>query len=508
MSRAETPTLTQPIRDRDHVRGPDDAPVTLVQYSDFECPYCGDIYPIVRRLLNRVGTRLRLVFRHFPLTQQHPHAQQAAEAVEAASVQGRFWEMHDRLYENQDALGQDDLVRYAEQLDLDVNAFVEELTAGVYEERIHEDFLSGVRSGVNGTPTFFINGTRYDGPLEIDALLAEIADVGGFLDLQQSIEVEDQAFRETFDRSRRGAPASGEAVRDRFSVDEIYQRITATADEDIERSTRLLFFSGLAAGLSVGAAFLARAALTTAYPQNPMGIGNVLYPVGFIIIVLGGYQLFTENTLTPVTLVLTRLASLPQLLRLWAIVLAANVAGAGVIAFLFANTAVLDPAIAETASAIGEHAMDVSWSALFYKGAFAGGLVATMVWLAHAARDTLSRFLIVYIIMILIPVAGLFHCIVGACEVLYLVFEGRVAFVAAFTDFFVPVVLGNTLGGIVFVALVNYSMTETRRFPEHSQRRRELTWPEWIFGIRCWSWLQTKMEESPIIGEKKRQYER
>ncbi|WP_137287954.1 formate/nitrite transporter family protein [Natronorubrum halophilum] len=508
MSQTETTTLTLPVSERDHSRGSDDASVTLVQYSDFECPYCGDIYPIVRRLLNRVGTRLRLVFRHFPLTQQHSHAQQAAQAAEAAGAQGRFWEMHDLLYENQDALTRDDLVRYAERLDLDIDSFVTELETDAHEQRIQEDLLSGVQSGVNGTPTFFIDGTRYDGPLDLDSMLAEIADAGNFIDLEQSLKYENHEFRETIDRSRRGAPAAGEAVRDRFSADEIFQRVTATAGEEVGRSKRLLFFSGLAAGLSVGATFLARAALTAAYPDDPSGVGNLLYPIGFIIIVLGNYQLFTENTLTPVTLVLTRLASLPQLLRLWTIVLTANVIGAGVVAFILARTGVLDPAIAETASEFGEHAMSTSWSALFYKGVFAGGLVATMVWVVHAARDTISRFLIVYIIMILIPIAHLFHCIVGACEVLFLVFNGQAELLVAFSDFFVPVVLGNTVGGLVFVALVNYSMTETRRFPKQNQQRRELTWPEWLFGARLWTWVRTKKEESRGTEDKNRPADR
>ena len=278
--------------------------------------------------------------------------------------------------------------------------------------------------------------------------------------------------------------------------------MTATADEEIERSTRLLFFSGLAAGLSVGATFLARAAMTTAYPDS-VGMGNLLYPVGFVMIVIGSYQLFTENTLTPVTLVLTRLASVPQLLRLWGIVLAANVIGAGITAYLLARTGIFDPAVAETAHQFGEHAMGTTWSALFYKGVFAGGLVATMVWLVHAARETISRVLIVYSIMIIIPIADLFHCVVGACEVLYLVFVGAEGVVPVFTQFFVPVVLGNTVGGIVFVALVNFSMTENRRFPEHDRERFELSWFQWLFGMRLFRHLRERSDDSdgPTTGQ-------
>ncbi|SIQ85706.1 Formate/nitrite transporter FocA, FNT family [Haladaptatus litoreus] len=502
MSQTENSTLAVPVTERDRIRGPDDAPVTLVEYGDFECPYCGDFYPVVRRILNRVGTQIRFVFRHFPLTQQHPRAQKAAEAAEAAGAQGRFWDMYDLLYQRQDALAREDLVRYAEELDLDSRRFTDELDRGVHEERVREEYRSGLQSGVTGTPTFYINGERYDGPHEFEPMLAAIAAVGDLSDVKQSLQVENRELRETIDRSRRGAPAAGEAVRDRFSADEIFQRVTATADEEMERGTRLLFFSGLAAGLSVGATFLARAAMTTAYPES-VAMGNLLYPIGFVMIVIGGYQLFTENTLTPVTLVLTRLASVPQLFRLWAIVLAANVIGAGVSAFLLAKTGIFEPDVAETAYRFGEHAMHTSWSALFYKGIFAGGLVATMVWLVHAARETISRLLIVYAIMIIIPVADLFHCVVGACEVLFLVFIGSANVGTVFADFFVPVVLGNTLGGIVFVALVNFSMTENRRFPEHNRNRFELSWSEWLFGSRLREYLRER-EQGESSGEQAR----
>ena len=484
MSSARSSDVFPRITEQDHVRGSADAPVTVVQYGDFECPYCGDIYPVIRRIQNRIGRRLRLVFRHFPLSEQHPHAQQAAEAAEAAGAQGdeQFWRMHDLLYERQNALTTDDLEAYAADLGLDVDRFKRDLEEGTYQERVQEDFESGVRNGVNGTPTFFINGERYDGALEYEELLSAIAEAGNFRDILTALDSDNRALRETIDRSRRGAPAAGEAVRDRFSADEIFQRITATADEEIDRSARLLFFSGVAAGLGIGASFLARAAMTTAYPNDPVGLGNILYPIGFVFIVLGSYQLFTENTLTPVTLVLTRLASIPSLLRLWAIVLVANVVGAGIIAFFFARTGVFEPAIAETARSFGDHALHVPWWDLFYKGAAAGGLVASMVWLTHAARDTTTRFFIVFAIMFLIPASGLYHCVVGACEVLYMVFIGAASPIPAFTEFFLPVVLGNTLGGIGFVAIVNFSMTAERRFPDRDHRRLELSWGEWLFG--------------------------
>jgi protein-disulfide isomerase len=167
----EGPTLSIPVSDqRDHVLGPAAAPVTLVEYGDFECPYCGEAHGILQRLLADRGERVRLVFRNFPLTQVHPHAQHAAEAAESAAAQGRFWEMHDLLYERQAALGDDDLVAYAGELGLDVGRFQAELWKHVYADRIREDFMGGVRSGVNGTPTFFINGHRHEGAWDLRSL--------------------------------------------------------------------------------------------------------------------------------------------------------------------------------------------------------------------------------------------------------------------------------------------------------------------------------------------------
>jgi protein-disulfide isomerase len=167
--------LTLPVsEDRDHIQGPAEAAVTLVEYGDYECPYCGAAYPIIKEVQERMGERLRFVFRNFPITTSHTHAEQAAEAAEAAAAQGRFWEMHDLLYENQQHLGDEDLRAYAEKLGLEVEPFDEELTEHVHAERVREDFMSGVRSGVNGTPTFYINGMRHDDSYDVETLLAAL----------------------------------------------------------------------------------------------------------------------------------------------------------------------------------------------------------------------------------------------------------------------------------------------------------------------------------------------
>jgi protein-disulfide isomerase len=155
--------LTPPVGEQDHVAGPPDAPLTLVEYGDYECPYCRMAYPIVKAAQRELGDRLRFVFRNFPLAEIHPHARHAAQAAEAAAAQGKFWAMHDMLFEHQDALEDADLVRYAELLGLDADRVARELNAGTYAKRVRDDFRSGVRSGVNGTPTLFVNGERYEG---------------------------------------------------------------------------------------------------------------------------------------------------------------------------------------------------------------------------------------------------------------------------------------------------------------------------------------------------------
>ena len=167
--------LTLPVDEgRDHIQGPPSAPVTLVEYGDYECPYCGAAYPILKEVQERMAERLRFVFRNFPISTSHPHAEQAAEAAEAAAAQGRFWEMHDTLYENQNRLTDRDLHAYAVDLELDVHRFDRELAEQLHAGRVREDFMSGVRSGVNGTPTFYVNGARYDGSYDLETLLGAL----------------------------------------------------------------------------------------------------------------------------------------------------------------------------------------------------------------------------------------------------------------------------------------------------------------------------------------------
>jgi protein-disulfide isomerase len=155
--------------DHDHIRGPTNASVTVVEYGDFECPYCGQAEPVVRELLADFGD-LRYVWRHLPLTDVHPHAQLAAEATEAAAAQGAFWPMRDLLFTRQDALSGKDLVRYAEELGLDIERFREDLRTHAHARRVAGDVDSADLSGVSGTPTFFVNGQRHRGAYDIDTL--------------------------------------------------------------------------------------------------------------------------------------------------------------------------------------------------------------------------------------------------------------------------------------------------------------------------------------------------
>jgi protein-disulfide isomerase len=162
--------LTPAPGPRDHARGPADAPVTLVEYGDYECPYCGAAHPVVAALERRFGHRLRFIFRNFPLTQVHPHAQHAAEAAEAAAQAGKFWEMYDVIFEHQNAITDRDLADYAAAVGMDAAVITDALAAHTYAAHVRQDFMSGVRSGVSGTPTFFINGVKYDGDYDVGSL--------------------------------------------------------------------------------------------------------------------------------------------------------------------------------------------------------------------------------------------------------------------------------------------------------------------------------------------------
>ena len=165
------PKLSVPVNNQtDHIQGAENAPVQLVEYGDYQCPYCGSAYVVIKELQAQLGDKLSFVFRNFPLTEIHQHALPAALAAEAAGKQGKFWDMHDVLYENQNYLGNAALLEYAEQLGLDRQQFENDFSSQACMDKVQADFESGVRSGVNGTPSLYINGQKYQGEVELGAL--------------------------------------------------------------------------------------------------------------------------------------------------------------------------------------------------------------------------------------------------------------------------------------------------------------------------------------------------
>ena len=155
--------LSIPVGPDDHSRGPLDAKLTVVEYGDYQCPYCGQAYPIVEQLLSTFADSMRLIFRNLPLADMHPHAEAAAEMAAAVALQGKFWEIHDALYENQRDLSDASILRYVEGVGADVDEATKAVAGGGPRQRVETDFEGAIRSGANGTPTFFVNGVRYDG---------------------------------------------------------------------------------------------------------------------------------------------------------------------------------------------------------------------------------------------------------------------------------------------------------------------------------------------------------
>ncbi len=163
-----------PLRDDDHIRGGSDPEITLVEFGDYECPGCGEAYGVIRRIEAEMGEALRFVFRQFPYSRIHPHAELAAQAAESAGAQGRFWEMHDLLFQHQQALEFKNLIGYSKQLYLDTHQFKDDLKTEKYIERVRADFRTGVQNGVFGTPTIFLNGIRHNDNCDYDTLMAAI----------------------------------------------------------------------------------------------------------------------------------------------------------------------------------------------------------------------------------------------------------------------------------------------------------------------------------------------
>ena len=232
--------LADPVDpDRDHYRGPEAAPVTLVEYGDFQCPFCGQAEPVVRELLADFGD-VRYVWRHLPLTDVHPNAQMAAEASEAAAAQGRFWEMHDLLLAHQDALRPPDLARYAEELGLDVERFTDDLRRHEFAGRVAEDVDSADLSTVSGTPTFFVNDVRHQGAYDIETLSAAVRR-GSSASVDRGVDARSAAagFRRPGERERKArAPSDRDPRRDRRAVRATWPAFPAPRRERRTRPSR------------------------------------------------------------------------------------------------------------------------------------------------------------------------------------------------------------------------------------------------------------------------------
>ena len=293
----------------------------------------------------------------------------------------------------------------------------------------------------------------------------------------------EQGVRDAIERSESGAPATGAIVRDRFSADEVFQRIVAAADEEITSGTRELFFSSLAGGFAITITFLLYSSLTASTGGDPI-LSALLYPLGFIYIIIGGYQLYTENTLPPVALTLERLSSIPALVRHWLIVLAGNFAGGAIGAAALAWSGVFSPGAARAALEHAQHGIQTPTGTLFFKAVFAGLIVAGLVWMVYASQDTISQLVIVYMAFLAIPLGGLFHVVVSFTEMTYLALAGDLALTVGLTQFVVPVLLGNTVGGIVLVTVVNYFQTTENRLESARFEGvdRQLSIREWLFG--------------------------
>ena len=292
----------------------------------------------------------------------------------------------------------------------------------------------------------------------------------------------DESLRETVDRSGSGAPAGGHVIRDRFTADEIFQRIVVAADEEVVARSRKLVAGGLAAGFAITVTFLLYASLTAATDGDPI-LSALLYPLGFVFIILGDYQLYTENTLPPVTLVLERLASVPMLLRIWGLVLLGNFLGGGLGAIALSKTGVLSAESAMAAERVAAEAIATPWWALFMKAVVAGLIVAGVVWVDYSLRDGIARIVMVYLAFLAIPLGNLYHVVVSWTEMLYLVTESDLELMVGITEFVLPVLLGNSIGGVVLVTVVNYFQTTERRIATARKADiRPLSRREWLVG--------------------------
>lgn len=270
----------------------------------------------------------------------------------------------------------------------------------------------------------------------------------------------------------------GTILKDRFTTEDVFERIIQVADEEVYSKTSELFFSALAAGFAITLTFFLYASMYGATSGHPI-LKGLLYPLGFVYIVLGGYQLFTENTLPPVALVLERMTTIPAVLRVWGLVLLGNLVGGALGAIVLANTGVFTPEAAQAGITLAQSVLATPFADLFWKGVFAGFIVAGVVWLDYSARDTISRFILVYLAFMAIPLTGLKHVVITATEMVYLSITTGVSLLGSLFAGALPVLLGNIVGGVLLVTVVNYFQTPAY-LRNHPERRIGLK--KWLFG--------------------------
>jgi formate/nitrite transporter FocA (FNT family) len=268
----------------------------------------------------------------------------------------------------------------------------------------------------------------------------------------------------------------GSIISDRYIAEDIFERIILVADEEVSKGFRELFFSSLAAGFSITITVLLYASLSASM-QTKIAQA-MLYPLGFIFIILGNYQLFTENTLPPVVLILERMASIPALIYVWTVVLIGNLVGGFIGSLTLARTAVFSPEAQQAIIDIILGAFEYAPITLFFKALFAGVIVAGVVWLDFAARDTASRLILIYLAFLAIPLGGLYHVVTTATELGIAVLSGAAAITPSILYVLLPVLIGNTVGGVLFVTIVNYFQT-----PHYIQENpsRRLSFTDWLF---------------------------
>lgn len=269
----------------------------------------------------------------------------------------------------------------------------------------------------------------------------------------------------------------GSVLRDRYTAHDIFERILRAAGHEVKTGGRQLFFSALAAGFAITLTFYLYAVTTYETGGDPL-LSSLLYPLGFVYIILGGYQLYTENTLPPVALTVERLASLPSMFYVWGVVLAGNLVGGFIGAYGLARLSLFSEGARQAATNISLKALETGWWTLFHHGAIAGFIVAGLVWLDYAARDTTARFFQTYIAFFTISAANLNHSVVTAVEALFLYLTGSAALLPALSDLLLPVLIGNTIGGVFLVTMVNYFQT-----PDFIIQNKEgrLDWKKWLF---------------------------